>query len=50
MDRESAAHSVENGGARLYGLVQTDETNMRPITRQEQFDIQDRADDISGSK
>ena len=50
MTVEEAACSLENGGGRLYGLVQTDSCHMRPITRQEKFDIQDRADEISGSK
>lgn len=50
MRMEDAARAIESGGARLYGLVQVDEDHMRPITRQEEFNINDRAGDMSGSK
>ncbi len=50
MTAEDAARCIENGGGRLLDFIQTDESHMRLITREERWRIHDRADDISGSK
>lgn len=50
MTGEDAARSIDSGGGRLLDFVQTDEYRMRLLTNEERWRINDRADEISGSK